>query len=117
MFDVGQKIVCVDGSFPHAVLNYMRQLPVEGKVYTVRDVIPAQGWDAKETCAILLSECRNAPAPHRKEWGECGFAPHRFRELNTDEALAVAVLAENGVAVNRGPVHINCRCVITKDIS
>ena len=89
MFDIGQKVVCVDGTFPHSVLNYMRQLPIAGKVYTVRDVKPAQGWQERdgvpgpETCAILLDECRNAPPPHRKQWGECGFDPRRFRELET----------------------------------
>lgn len=106
MFDVGQKVVCVDGTFPHAVLNYMRNLPKQGNIYTVRDVIPAREWPKAAgqmgacTCGILLKECANAPAPHRKEWGECGFAPHRFRELTPDEAAMMAHCEKLGIADN-----------------
>lgn len=89
MFDVGQKIICVDDCFPEAVLLYLRNLPKKGSVYTVRDVIPAQGWKGAEMCAVLLVEIVNPPAPHRKQWGECGFAPHRFRELTPEEAEAI----------------------------
>lgn len=89
MFDVGQKVICIDGSFPEAVLLYLRNLPNEGTVYTVRDVIPAQGWKGEGACAILLREVIDPPAPHRKQWGECGFAPQRFRELQPGEAEAL----------------------------
>jgi hypothetical protein len=85
MFDIGQKVVCVNGAFPAAVLNYMKNLPREGNVFTVRDVIPAQEWTGAETCAILLREVRNPPPPHRKQWGECGFDPSRFRPLDDIE--------------------------------
>jgi hypothetical protein len=88
MFEAGQKLVCVDGSFPHAVLNYMKNLPKKGKVYTVRDIIPAQEWAGSETCAVLLVEVVNPPPAHRKQWGECGFAPRRFRELTPEEERA-----------------------------
>lgn len=90
MFDLGQKVVCVDDTFDEAVRLYLRNLPERDKIYTVRDMIPAQGWDGKETCAVLLAEVRNPPAPHKKQWGECGFAPNRFRELTTDEEVEVA---------------------------
>ena len=112
MFDVGQKVVCIDGTFPHSVLLYLRNLPHEGTVYTVRDIIPAQGWQEQdgvpgpETCAVLLAEVVNPPAPHRKQWGECGFAPNRFRELTPEEER------ERAAASIAQPVHINCRCVI-----
>jgi hypothetical protein len=86
MFEVGQKVVCVDDRFPRAVLEYLRVLPLKGTVYTVRDVIPAQEWGGGHTCAILLREIRNPPAPHRKEWGECGFDPRRFRPVESVEA-------------------------------
>lgn len=89
MFEPGQKVACIDGTFPRAVLNYMKHLPAEGRVYTVRDIIPAQDWSGAETCAVLLVEIVNPPAPHRKQWGECGFAPQRFRELTPEEAQAI----------------------------
>lgn len=87
MFEVNQKVVCIDAKFPHEVLNYLRNLPNQGGVYTVRDVIPAQGWGGEGACALLLKELRNPPAPHRKQWGECGFNPNRFRALRHDEAF------------------------------
>jgi hypothetical protein len=85
MFDVGQRVVCVEDRFPHAVRNYLRDLPRKNGIYTVRDVIPAQEWGGGHTCAILLGEIHNPPAPHRKEWGECGFDPRRFRPVEEIE--------------------------------
>lgn len=89
MFDINSKVVCVDGRFPRAVLNYLRNLPKEGTIYTVRDVIPAQGWNGEGACALLLAEVVNPPAPHRKQWGECGFSHHRFREPTKIELAEV----------------------------
>ena len=91
MFEPGQKVVCVDDIFPRAVLNYMRSLPEKGKTYTVRDIIPAQDWDGRDTCAVLLAEVRNPPAPHRKQWGECGFSPERFRAVEDLAAVNYTV--------------------------
>jgi len=81
MFEPGKTVVCVDDRFPPAVTSYMKALPRKGDTYTVRDIIPAQGWKGDETCAVLLVELVNPPAPHKPEWGECGFSPHRFREV------------------------------------
>lgn len=99
MFDIGAKVVCINDTFPPAILNYMKNLPKKGSVYTVRDIIPANDWNGGETAAVLLAEVRNAPAPHRKQWGECGFAVDRFRELDelTDEERAA--IAEKEPAV------------------
>jgi hypothetical protein len=81
MFEPGQQVICVDGSFPSAVRAYLPNLPRAGKVYTVRDLIPAQEWAGGATCAVLLAEVLNNPPPHRKHWGECGFHPTRFRAI------------------------------------
>lgn len=87
MFEIGQKVVCVNDSFPDAILLYFRNLPKKGAVYKVRDVIPAQGWKGEGGCAILLREICNPPPPHKKQWGECGFSPERFRELEPCEMV------------------------------
>jgi hypothetical protein len=97
MFDIGQRVVCVNAQFPRAVLNYLRNLPQPGGIYTVRDLIPAQAWDGSGTCAVLLSEVRNPPAPHRKQWGECGFDPGRFRELTPEEVEAMEWASNQGI--------------------
>lgn len=111
MFDIGQKVVCVDDAFPPDIRDYFNALPVKNRVYTVRDIVPGQDWKLNGTCAVMLQELVNRPNQHGIE---PGFGPQRFREMNTDEALAVAVLEENGVAVAGPwpPVHINCRCTI-----
>ena len=84
MFEPGTTVVCVDDRFPASITKYLKALPRKGDTYVVRDIIPAQGWDKKETCAVLLVEIVNPPTAHRPEWGECGFAPHRFREVETE---------------------------------
>lgn len=84
MFEPGTTVVCVDDRFPQSVRNCLRALPRKGDTYVVRDIVPAQDWKGDETCAVLLVELVNPPAPHRPEWGECGFAPHRFREVETE---------------------------------
>ena len=90
MFEPGTKVICVDGSFPHTVFNYLQNLPRKGETYTVRDIIPAQEWQGAETCAVLLEEVINTPPAHRQQWGECGFAPRRFRELEPPKQKADA---------------------------
>lgn len=82
MFDINQKVVCVNGTFPtNARLHaYYKSFPEKGKTYTVRDVIPAQGYGGEHTCAILLEEVVN-PDNDPKSRGEHGFAASRFRPL------------------------------------
>lgn len=85
MFDIGAKVVCVDDNFPSGARlgAYMKHFPKQDEIYTVRDVIPAQGYKGEEKCAILLEEIKN-PTEDPKGRGEFGFAPERFRELNED---------------------------------
>lgn len=79
MFDIGQKVVCVDDSFFAGINDIYNSLPEKDKTYTVRDVVPAWGLDLKETCGILLQECVNRP---NSGGIEPAFQPHRFRELD-----------------------------------
>lgn len=92
MFDLGQKVACVDDSFPAGVNDIFNALPRKGRVYTVRDIVPGQTWDLKGTCAVMLVELENLPNRHGIE---PGFAVHRFRELTPDELAAIeAVTAD-----------------------
>jgi len=78
MFDVGEKVVCVDDKFPDWIVQKWTELPVKDVVYVVRDVVPAHNYGKNETCAILLTGLTG----FINELGvENGFAAHRFRPL------------------------------------
>ena len=98
MFDLNQKIICVNSTFPsNARLHaYYKAFPRKGTIYTVRDIIPAQGYRGEETCAVLLHEIIN-PANDPKGRGEHGFSCDRFRELTPAE-MAKAEESEEATA-------------------
>lgn len=85
MFDIGQKIVCINARFSNKeIIGFIRYLPEKDKVYTVRDIIPAGSNSGNalgnnaNTCAVLLAEIVNPPSTAGVE---SGFACTRFREL------------------------------------
>ena len=79
MFDVGQKVVCVDDKFPQFVVVRYPELPKKDKVYVVRDIVPAQNGKGSGTIAVLLVGIR----PHINDVGtENGFAHTRFVPLD-----------------------------------
>lgn len=78
MFDIGQKIICVNDKFEKDCLPNIHAFPINGRVYTVRDLVPAIDYDMKSTCAILLEELINPPNPMGVE---NGFDSSRFRTL------------------------------------
>lgn len=83
MFDIGQKIVCVNDNFINAVIKntFYVNLPEKGKTYTVRDIIPAHNYNggiSANTCAVLLEEIVNPTNAHDIE---NGFSPTRFVPL------------------------------------
>lgn len=82
MFDIGTKVVCADDSFPAGILDIFNALPRKGSVYTVRDIVPAQDFQLRGTCAVLLHELVNRPNRHGIE---PGFQCHRFREPTAEE--------------------------------
>ena len=82
MFDIKSKVVCVNDSFNAGINDYFNALPEKGKLYTVRDIVPAQNWKLVETCAVLLEERVNKP---NKYGIEPGFQCSRFREPTQDE--------------------------------
>ena len=92
MFEIGEKVVCVDDAFPHGVADFHSALPFEGQTYTVRDITPGQNWDKTETCAVHLQEITGKI---NQRGIEHGFSSHRFRPLEEDEDLeAVSVEQE-----------------------
>ena len=81
MFEPGQKVVCVDDTFPPGIRDILNALPQKGSTYTVRDIVPGSGWGGRDTDqqpAVYLEELVNLPNQHGIE---PGFATRRFAEL------------------------------------
>jgi hypothetical protein len=77
MFEPGQKVICVDDRFPPGIHDFFSALPVKGREYTVRDLVPGQDWALNGQPAVYLVELRNLPNQHGIE---PGFACRRFTE-------------------------------------
>lgn len=78
MFEINQKIVCINDDFPVEVYERLDHTPIEGSTYTVRDIVPAMNLKGGEDCAVLLNEIRN---PMNQLGVESGFGAWRFRPL------------------------------------
>jgi hypothetical protein len=96
MFEVGEKVVCIDDSFHPEISFLFTALPEKGKTYTIRDcemgrakwVSTQQGWDSVDM-KVLLVELSNPLDPSTLKGcpSELGFAARRFRpiqELDTE---------------------------------
>ena len=97
MFEPSEKIICIDDKFPpsgNRVYAYMKNFPTKGKIYTVRDLIPAQDYKGKDTCAVLLLEITN-PDQDPKNRGEFGFSTARFRRASKQEIAASIAKTES----------------------
>ena len=78
MFNIGQKVVCVDDAFPAGINDIYNALPKRNKIYTVRDIVSAQDFQCRETAGVYLDELVNIVNKHGIE---PGFQCWRFREL------------------------------------
>ncbi|HLP01045.1 MAG TPA: hypothetical protein VK163_03400 [Opitutaceae bacterium] len=100
----GQKVVCINDSFPAVVRAIYKQLPVKGVTYTIRDVFLGREKVVKAgdsaTVGLLLEELVNPPDPLHKGQQELGFNSERFAPLEEvpDEVAeeAMAGVAESG---------------------
>lgn len=105
---VGNKVICVNDTFPAWVHKLYQQLPVKNETYTVRQVglgreqlavADGSGKLVKNGATeqsggqvyVLVEELRNGPDPLCSA-RELGFSAERFRELDEvseDESLEV----------------------------
>ena len=89
----GQKVVCVNATFPPIIQALYKQLPVKGDVYTIREVFLGRekivrGGESA-TVGLLLEELKNPPDPFHQGKQELGFSSERFapiEELPAEEA-------------------------------
>lgn len=91
----GQKVVCINDSFPQFVRSLYKQLPVKGSTYKVREVFLGREKVVKggetATVGLLLEELHNPPDPFHAGKQELGFSSERFaplEELPDEEAVA-----------------------------
>ena len=82
----GQKVVCVNDSFPDIVRAIYKELPVKDNIYTIREVFLGRekivkGGDSA-TVGLLLEELTNPPDPFHKGEQELGFSSERFAPMN-----------------------------------
>ena len=78
MFEINQKVVCVDDRFPDGIHDIYNALPRKGSIYTVRDIVPGITFGMNGTAALYLHELVNHPNQHGIE---PGFVLSRFAEL------------------------------------
>ena len=83
MFLPNQKVVCVNGRFPLGIGRFFPSLPIEGRQYTIRDIVPgiAPGGSEGEI-AVYLVEIIGSINDHGIERG---FNAERFTPLETHE--------------------------------
>jgi hypothetical protein len=96
MFMKGQRVVCINDTFPAEIAKMYAQLPVKGNNYRVRDVYLGQEKPgAKDaTCGITVYELRNPPDARLRELGFNSerFAPlEELPEVEVEEEMANTV--------------------------
>jgi len=108
----GQRVVCINDSFPQFVRALYKQLPVKNKAYTIREVFLGREKIVKggesATVGLLLEELKNPPDPFHAGQQELGFSSERFAPLdelpaeeNVEEEVGAGVIGFPGhVGVN-----------------
>lgn len=82
---VGQRVVCVDDKFPDGIGQIYDELPVEGEVYRIRDVVLGINYKGEPGEVCLYLEELNNPLSKTPPHPERGFNAERFRPLEEDE--------------------------------
>jgi hypothetical protein len=100
---VGQRVACVNDTFPSWVREYYDQLPTKGAIYTIRAVSLGRGTLVGSESAevrLLLEELHNGPDPHHKGGDEMGFRSDRFAPLEElDESETAEAESERELRV------------------
>jgi hypothetical protein len=91
----GQRVVCINDTFPPLIRALYKELPVKGVTYTIREVFLGREKIVKggesATVGLLLVELHNPPDPFHQGQQELGFTSERFaplEELPPEESSA-----------------------------
>jgi hypothetical protein len=108
MFDVGQKVVCINDDFSATVRHIYKQLPIKDEIYTVREVsigrsqvTSGAGGANDVSYLVLLQELHNPNDPymHESSGEEMGFRSDRFAPL---EEISISEYAEEEMPFQTG---------------
>ncbi len=101
----GQKVVCINDTFPPYVFALYKQLPKKGDTYTIREVFLGREKVVKgsesATVGLLLEELKNPTDPFHQGQQELGFSSERFaplEELPDEEAEAENAIGAGALA-------------------
>ena len=91
----GQKVVCVNDTFPASIRALYQQLPVKDNIYTIREVFLGRekivkGGDTA-TVGLLLVEIKNPKDPFHQGEQELGFTSERFAPMQEMPAEEEAI--------------------------
>ncbi|MCC5025086.1 MAG: hypothetical protein J6386_20890 [Candidatus Synoicihabitans palmerolidicus] len=110
----GQRVVCINDTFPDVIKAIYKQLPIKDTTYTIREVFlgrekVVKGGDSA-TVGLLLEEITNPPDPFHAEQQELGFSSERFapmEELSSEEAYAESEGEMELVGPGPGPIKLD----------
>ncbi len=91
MFDIGEKVVCINDTFEPLHRKLYRELPKKGEIYTIRDCSIGRtrtgAADPGISYRLLLEEITNDLDPYMNEASaeELGFRSDRFAPLTSLE--------------------------------
>ena len=83
LFEIGQRVVCVNDTFPPGIARLYQQLPKRGLVYVIRDIRLGVNWSdgqRRGDVSLLLIGLVNPKAESRAAL-ERGFSADRFVPL------------------------------------
>ena len=83
MFEIGQRVVCIDAKPRTIRLHQNEAMPVKGQIYTVRDVNPTVDCSTGMKPGIRLEEIVNPLNLYRTGLEEMWFRATRFAPIRT----------------------------------
>ena len=91
---VGQKVVCVNDTFPPAVSQFYKSLPKKDQIYVIREVKVGVNWKGEpgEVCVYLVGLVN--PRSEAPPYPERGFNAERFRPLDELEPVEASLNEE-----------------------
>lgn len=114
MFEVGDKVVCIDGKFPLLVAKLYTALPREGVTYVVREINLGVRLDCKTgDLSVLLVGIVNPLNEDTRAKKERGFSETRFRKLEELKDLAKTRKVEPEVAWTTEPGLVTVNVAFT----
>mgnify|MGYP006290461819 CR=1 FL=1 len=91
---VGSKVVCVDDNFPKELYQFYWKFPIEGPIYTIRDMGVGVSINGEPGEVYVLLEGIENPRSTQPPHPERGFNSCRFREIEPPAEIEVEDLAE-----------------------